>query len=118
MLLPGRLMPRLHLGRKYMNTIMISSEATLAGPAVATPLVSRVPIVPLCTVLLLVITQIGLAVGDTEQERQKAEFTKLKAWVGNIVNILNMKLLHTVMSIVFMSSMDLPKKFDNYMKSL
>ena len=27
-------------------------------------------------------TQIGLAVGDTEQERQKAEFTKLKAWVG------------------------------------
>ena len=118
MLLPGRLMPRPHLGRKYMNTIMISSEATLAGPAVATPLVPRVPIVPLCTVLLLVITQIGLAVGDTEQERQKAEFTKLKAWVGNIVNILNMKLLHTVMSIVFMSSMDLPKKFDNYMKSL
>ena len=38
--------------------------------------------VPLCTVMLLVITQIGLAVGDTEQERQKAEFTKLKAWVG------------------------------------
>ena len=27
-------------------------------------------------------TQIGLAVGDTEQERQKAEFTKLKAWVS------------------------------------
>ena len=75
---------------------MIGSKATLAGPAVATPLVPRVPIncreFPLCTVLLLVITQIGLAVGDTEQERQKAEFTKLKAWVGNILNI---KLLYT-----------------------
>ena len=63
----------------------------------------------------MVITQIGLAVGDTEQERQKAEFTKLKAWVGNILNV---KLLHTVTSIDFRSSMELPKKFDNCVKSL
>ena len=26
-------------------------------------------------------TQIGLAVGDTQKEREKAEFTKLKVWV-------------------------------------
>ena len=63
----------------------------------------------------MAITQICLAVGDTEQERQKAEFTKLKAWVGNILNV---KLLHTVTSIDFRSYMELPKKFDNIVKSL
>ena len=29
--------------------------------------------------------QIGLAVGDTQKEREKAEFTKLKVWVSNFL---------------------------------
>ena len=33
----------------------------------------------------LAILEIGLAVGDTQKEREKAEFTKLKVWVNNFL---------------------------------
>ena len=62
----------------------------------------------------MVITQIGLAVGDTEQERQKTEFTKLKAWVGNILKYLIIAHCDEHSFKV----MEIPNKLDNYVKSL